>query len=365
MTHSPTDEEARAREERRRGSIGALLDLTRRLTEEGTLEELLRCVTDCALLLTGCDHASIRLIDPSRDMLLAGARSGSAMDTRPMTFRRGEGLIGWAIENGQSLNVSDVRSDPRFTVFAGQGFAVRSVVVEPMVAHGDVIGALSASSPDVDAFDDKDQLLLRLLANCSVSPIERARLRRLALYDDLTMAFNHRYLALRLQEELDRSRQARRNSSVAGAVGEVTIGPEPGPVSLLLFDLDHFKRVNDEHGHKTGDRVLRIFADRVRASVRQTDILVRRGGEEFVLIMPQTAEEAALATAERIRGALGDNAIVPGPGVELRQTVSIGVASWDGQEDAESFEARADAAMYAAKSAGRNLVRSSLPPAMR
>jgi two-component system cell cycle response regulator len=354
--HPPTDEEALAREERRRGSIGALLDLTRRLTEDGALEELLRCVTDCALALTGGDHASIRLIDPSRNVLLAGARSGSATDARPMTFRRGEGLIGWAIEHGQSLNVPDVSADPRFAVFSGQGFAVRSVVVEPMLAHGDVIGALSASSPEPNAFDEEDQLLVRLLANCSVSPIERARLRRLALYDDLTMAFNHRYLALRLQEELDRAQQARRASSIAGPAGTV---------SLLLFDLDHFKRVNDLHGHQVGDRVLRIFADRVRASVRQADILVRRGGEEFVLIMPQTGEEAAVATAERIRAALGDSAIVPSAGIELRQTVSIGVACWDGAESAEELEARADAAMYVAKGAGRNLVRSSLPPPPR
>jgi diguanylate cyclase (GGDEF)-like protein len=356
MSPPHTAEELRAREERRRGSIGALLELTRRLTEEGTLEELLRCVTDCALLLTGGDHASIRLLDPSRDMLLAGARSGSAMDTRPMTFRRGEGLIGWAIEKAQSLNVPDVNADERFAVFEGQGFAVRSVVVEPMIAHGDVIGALSASSAEADAFDEEDQLLVRLLANCSVSPIERARLRRLALYDDLTMAFNHRYLALRLQEELDRAQQARNIASIAGPAGTV---------SLLLFDLDHFKKVNDQHGHQIGDRVLRIFADRVRASVRQADILVRRGGEEFVLIMPQTGEEAAAATAERIRRALGDNAIVPAEGIELSQTVSIGVATWNGQESAEVFEARADAAMYQAKAAGRNRVRSSLPPPMR
>ena len=170
------------------------------------------------------------------------------------------------------------------------------------------------------------------------------------------MAFNHRYLALRLQEELDRAQQARRQSANAGPAGTV---------SLLLFDLDHFKRVNDQHGHQTGDRVLRIFADRVRASVRQADILVRRGGEEFVLIMPQTGEEAASATAERIRRALGDSAIVPAEGVELQQTVSCGVATWNGQESAEVLEARADAAMYQANAAGRNQVRSSMPPPMR
>ena len=128
--------------------------------------------------------------------------------------------------------------------------------------------------------------MLRLLANCSAPPIERARLRRLAMFDDTTMAFNHRYLTPRLVEEMER---ASRSS---------------GDVSVLYMDLDHFKSVNDNHGHAVGDVVLRMFADRVRKVVRRIDVLVRRGGEEFVLIMPATGATQAHATGHRIQQTL-------------------------------------------------------------
>ncbi len=88
--------------------------------------------------------------------------------------------------------------------------------------------------------------------------------------DDLTLAFNGRYLASRLVEELERARRSE------------------APLSILWMDLDHFKLVNDKHGHPTGDQVLRTFVDRVRAATRRVDVLVRRGGEEFVLLMPPT-----------------------------------------------------------------------------
>ena len=101
------------------------------------------------------------------------------------------------------------------------------------------------------------------------------------MFDDTTMAFNHRYLAPRLVEEMERA------------------GRSGGDVSLLYLDLDHFKAVNDKHGHAAGDAVLRMFADRVRRAVRRVDVLVRRGGEEFVLIMPQTGATQAHAISTR------------------------------------------------------------------
>jgi diguanylate cyclase (GGDEF)-like protein len=126
-------------------------------------------------------------------------------------------------------------------------------------------------------------------------------------------------------------------------------------LSFLLMDLDHFKSVNDAHGHAVGDRVLRLFADRVRALVRRTDVLVRRGGEEFALLMPATSEREARVIAERIRESLGTDPF-QAQGAVLRQTVSIGVATWDGCESGESLEKRADLAMYDAKARGRNRV---------
>jgi diguanylate cyclase (GGDEF)-like protein len=134
------------------------------------------------------------------------------------------------------------------------------------------------------------------------------------------------------------------------------------PLSTLLIDIDHFKRINDRFGHPMGDALLSAFADVVRSSVRSTDVLVRRGGEEFVLIMPGTRECFAVAVAERLRMRVAAAPLVSQGPLQVSATISIGVASWDQRESAEALDARADEAMYEAKQAGRNqTVRSTGP----
>jgi diguanylate cyclase (GGDEF)-like protein len=114
-----------------------------------------------------------------------------------------------------------------------------------------------------------------------------------------------------------------------------------------------------------GDQVLTAFADRVRACVRSVDVLVRRGGEEFVLVMPTTAGEEACDVAERIRRELARTPLSVRGGLALSQTVSIGVAVWDGLEPAEALEERADQAMYEAKRHGRNRISEAPAPGSR
>lgn len=324
-------------------TLEILLQLTAQLTEDRPLEEFLKSVTDAALTVIDADHASIRLLDTTRSALLSGARSGTGEDDRPMNFKRGEGMLGWVVDNGQPIRVGDVAHDRRWVRPRAQGFQVQSIMAEPLWASGEVIGVLAVTSPELDAFVEQEQLLLRLLANCSAPPIERARLRRLAMFDDTTMAFNHRYLGPRLVEEMER----------ASRLGN--------DVSLLYMDLDHFKKVNDQYGHAVGDAVLRMFADRVRKAVRRIDVLVRRGGEEFVLIMPATSATQAHATGQRIQQNLDGEEFDIDGGPRVRQTVSIGVATWDKRETPEKLEKRADEAMYEAKRHGRNRVVVNAP----
>lgn len=315
-----------------------LLQLTAQLTEDRPLEDFLRAVTEATLGLVGADHASIRLLDNGRASLLCGARSGSGEEDRPMTFRRGEGVLGWVVDNGQPARIDDVEHDSRWLKpTEGQSFRIGSIVAEPLWSSGEVIGVLSATSPERGAFRDEDQLLLRLLANCSAPPIERARLRRLAMFDDVTMAFNHRYLVPRLVEEMERASRS------------------GGDVSLLFLDLDQLRSVNDRLGHAAGDAVLRAFADRVRKVVRRVDALVRRGGEEFVLIMPSTGATQAHSTGNRIQQTLHAEPFEIDGG-RVRQTVSVGVATWDKRETPEQLERRADEAMREAKRLGKNRV---------
>jgi diguanylate cyclase (GGDEF)-like protein len=204
---------------------------------------------------------------------------------------------------------------------------------------------LSVTSAEEHRFDAMHEDLIRLMANCTVPSIERARLERLSITDDCTAAYNQRYLMPRLADEIDRARKS------------------VSPLSVLLLDLDHFKQVNDTWGHQAGDDVLAIFADRARDQVRRQDALVRRGGEEFVLIMPDTGREEAEHVAERIRRAMDEETIALRGGVSIRQSVSIGVATWDGSETPAELENRADRAMYAAKEAGRNRVTTASGPA--
>jgi diguanylate cyclase (GGDEF)-like protein len=117
------------------------------------------------------------------------------------------------------------------------------------------------------------------------------------------------------------------------------------PLAMMLLDLDHFKRINDEHGHLRGDKILQDAADLLKATVRQGDVLARYGGEEFVVLLPRTTLQASCHLAERIRQRISER---------LGATVSIGVAASLSQETPTSLIARADAALYAAKQQGRD-----------
>jgi len=168
------------------------------------------------------------------------------------------------------------------------------------------------------------------------------QVRLLSITDSLAGTYNRRYLNDELVREIERSRRYSR------------------PLSVVMADLDHFKRINDEHGHHAGDEVLRGFADLLRASIRQSDWITRYGGEEFVIVLPDTEIMGAMATAEKIR--LGCAAApIPTASGRLKVTASLGVAVMEPQINATTDTAaallgRADAALYRSKSAGRNRV---------
>jgi diguanylate cyclase (GGDEF)-like protein len=323
--------------------LAVLRQLTEHLSDGRPLEDALHEVTDAALQLLPCDHASIRLFDASRTTLLAGARSGRGVEQRSLSLTKGEGIAGWVMEHGLPAQVRDAKTDPRFVVAVGQGFSIRSMIAEPLLAAGKPIGVLSASSPDPNIFRDDDVLLARILANCSVPAIERSRLERLSAVDDMTLAFNARTLIPRMQEEMDRARHS------------------GSALSVLVIDLDRMGHVNDAFGRDVGDRVLSIFSERVRAQTRRYDVLVRNGDDEFVLLMPATSPTQALASGERLRKAVGDEPMEPKAGGYLSQQVSIGVATWDGRETPEELCGRASNAMRDAKGRGGNAVAKAVP----
>ena len=158
-----------------------------------------------------------------------------------------------------------------------------------------------------------------------------------ALTDGLTGMQNRRYFDDALREYLDEFRRIEK------------------PVGLMILDLDHFKQVNDTHGHDVGDEVLRTVAKCLKDMTRYHDVVARLGGEEFAVVAPNMDSELLMKLAERIRKSIATTAILTG-NVRLKVTTSVGLAIWDRKESADDFFRRADRMLYQAKRLGRNRV---------
>ena len=182
-----------------------------------------------------------------------------------------------------------------------------------------------------------EETLLGAMVDISAQRAAEDRLRELATHDALTGAFNRRHIEEVVKREFERADRYGR------------------PLTVAMLDADHFKRVNDSYGHQVGDDVLRELADRCRRTLRSNDVLGRYGGEEFVIVFPETGLDEARVVAERLRGAIAERPVSTGD-LSLPVTVSIGLATSSRGQTPDSLLARADAALYAAKRGGRNLV---------
>ncbi|MBI2315961.1 MAG: diguanylate cyclase, partial [Betaproteobacteria bacterium] len=215
----------------------------------------------------------------------------------------------------------------------------------PVVSESRLVGLLACHGIPDDARVD-EALLGNLGAHLDLAAVN-SRNYTGAITDALTGLKNKRYGLARLEDALN---FARRKGSCLG---------------LAMCDIDHFKRVNDEHGHPAGDAVLRETARRIAACLRRSDVAVRYGGEEFMLILPEAAPAALQPTGERIRRAIEAAPLDLGAGAgSVGLTLSVGLAAFRAASDsAETLVARADAALYRAKESGRNRVAVELPEA--
>ncbi len=225
--------------------------------------------------------------------------------------------------------------------------AGENLIAFPLVCHNRVIAVLCATrdlscgaTPFTDAGIDFLRALAVPLALALNNAVRIAEAERLSRTDDLTSLHNARYMSDCLLSEIKRAR--RYNSNVA----------------VLFLDLDNFKNVNDSHGHLVGSHVLIEVAKAILASVRDTDVVARYGGDEFVVVLPETVADRALQVAERIRQTLANTVFTGGRALELSLTASFGVAAFPADADsAQQLVAAADHAMYEAKGARKNCVR--------
>lgn len=208
--------------------------------------------------------------------------------------------------------------------------------------RSDIITGLEAGADDyiVKPFD-ANELRMRLRAGRRILDLQaelifaREELREQATRDSLTRLWNRAAILDILQRELGRARR-----------GEAS-------VSIILADLDYFKRINDTYGHLVGDAVLRETATRMRTAIRPYDEIGRYGGEEFLLVLPRCGAEAAVALGERLQKAVNEEAIILDEGA-IPITLSLGIASSETVKDMQAFLAAADTALYRAKDNGRN-----------
>ncbi len=244
-----------------------------------------------------------------------------------------------------SLSVRLV-SPPPANLFPGR--PVRSVALLPLVRHGALVGSLhfgafAAQRFSADKSTDFIGHLASVVAVCIENCTNQERLHRLSLVDMLTRVENRRAFHLSIDTEI--ARAIRRAE----------------PLTVMLGDLDHFKAINDNHGHQVGDRVLRTVAQEIAGMLRKTDHVCRYGGEEFALILPSCDRSLALEIAERIRARIANLRIASDSGIEVPTSISLGVTCWtrprpNGIDIAERLIKVADDAAYRAKLGGRNRV---------
>jgi diguanylate cyclase (GGDEF)-like protein len=218
------------------------------------------------------------------------------------------------------------------------GQAAREILVAPVTFKSVPLGAIVLATPG--HFErDATQLLEQLRADLGLAfnnALAHDRLERLAAVDPLTDAYNRRFGLARLREEFSRAVRAE------------------NPLGVLMLDLDRFKGVNDTYGHLVGDRVLRAVAGACRRVVREGDVLIRYGGEEFLVLLPGAGPEDVKQVGERIRRAVAETSVTDGE-LRIAVTVSLGGATFrDVTDSLDSLIALADGALYEAKEGGRN-----------
>ncbi len=300
-----------------------------------------------AALLVGAEKCSVMLLDEEGDALsvisVKGVNKWLMKDVR---IKIGEGVAGKVYEQGSPVLIDNEEKFKSFAAASKPLFKTQSCISIPLKISNETMGILNvADKASGETFTEKDlsvlapfamqaSLLLKLADCHRVSE----QMRELSITDPLTGLFNRRYFDVRLEEEHRRAIRYNLN------------------FSLAILDLDDFKVLNDTHGHLAGDYALREVANIMANSIRANDILVRIGGEEFAIIMPQTVKDEAFHVLERIRNNVS---IMVLPGVKegpvSRLTVSTGIAMYPECGDSiESIIVQADKALYSAKMDGKN-----------
>jgi len=318
-------------------------DVAKALTSTLDLDTILQTIMEKMAAYFEPATWSLVMIDESSQEAYYAASVGTGSESlAALRLSDGDTLTEWVIAHGEALVIEDVNADglidrnSRSEWFEG----VRSVVCVPVRTGGKVLGVIQLVNIDMQVYV-RSEMLLQTLADYAAIAIENAqavrRIQELSITDDCTGLYNARHLFTVLSDEVHRSAR---------------FGYE---FTLLFLDLDHFKRVNDEHGHLVGSKLLAQVGECLRENLRLVDAAFRYGGDEFAILLPQASREAGLRVARRISRMFHHRQWLPDEQFRVDLRASIGVATYP--EDAATPQAivqRADEMMYSVKQAGRD-----------
>jgi len=319
--------------------------LARSLTSSFDLDTILRTILEHMERMVEAELWMLLMLDePSQELYYAIAGGDQKEALKGLRVKVGEGLAGWVLEHGETVIVPEAEEDPRLQQ-PGGSLAVRAAIAMPLRGRKGTQGVIEILNPRAE-MSDYTIAFLHILADHAAIAIENAHdvacIQQLTITDDTTGLHNVRHLYHVLDRELRRSKKSQK------------------PVSLAFLDLDRFKLVNDAHGHLIGSELLALTGRRLQELSRKQDVCFRYGGDEFVILMPETDAETALELTKTMHRALMETEFRMKNGLKLNLSASVGLASApsDGIQ-VHAIIGTADARMYAVKSHGRGHVRGA------
>jgi diguanylate cyclase (GGDEF)-like protein len=319
-------------------------DVAKALTSSLDLDSILQTIMDKMAEYFRPDTWSLLMVDEAQnDLYFAIAVGDKAEELKNVRLKIGEGIAGWVAKHGEARVVPDVRTDKFFAsrVDEATKWQTRSVICVPLRSKLRVLGVIQLVNVDMTRFTDAELFFLQALCDYAAIAIENAKwvekIQELTITDDCTGLYNARHLYKTLETEVYRSSR---------------FGYE---FSVLFIDLDHFKSVNDTHGHLVGSKLLAEIGYLVKAQLRLIDFAFRYGGDEFVVLLPQTGKDQALVVAKRLLDGLRATRFCHEEGLDLNIRASVGLATYPHDaRTAHDVIRQADGMMYMVKNSTRD-----------
>lgn len=340
------DSKHRLNELRRRlRELRVFNEIGKTLTSTLDLKEVLEIIMEkISALLQPKNWALLLTDEESNDLFFEIVVGEVSEKNKNHRLKIGEGISGLVAQTGEPLLISNTSKDSRFSkqILTFHGRGPNSILCAPLVSKGNILGVIELiNRRESGGFQPDDLTVLTTLADYAAIAIENARyvqrIQELSITDDVTGLYNSRHLHTILSREVARSKRHKLQ------------------FTLVFLDLDFFKRVNDTHGHLMGSRVLKETADVIRRMLRESDVAIRYGGDEFVLLLPETSKKGALILVRRLRLAVNKNRFLRDKGLNIRITASYGIAEYPSDTTNKLHLIKlADQAMYRVKMSGRN-----------